>query len=277
MTGHLGLGDWTVEPTVTLGLATLIVVYVVLTRRGLLSVRDDVSPWFGSPRWRPLLFGLGIVCGLVALESPIDTGGDSYLLSLHMIQHLLLMMVAPPLVLLGICGAAPLAADTAPRWRAAFTWITRPWPATLLFNVVLLVWHVPALYDATLTTEPLHVFEHLTFIAVGVVFWWPIVDPLRRGDTRLVSPFTKMAMLVLAGIPPTVLGFVLALGRSVYYDFYARAPRLWGVSAISDQQLAGVIMLGLGNLIYFAAISIIFLRLFTNPADDERAAAAQLS
>jgi putative membrane protein len=269
MTGHLGLGDWTLEPTVTVGVVATVTVYVVLTRRGRLSAADDMSPWFSSVRVRPVFFALGVISGFIALESPIDTGGDAYLLSLHMVQHLLLMLVAPPLVLLGICGAAPVADGVARRWRAVWTWITRPWPAALLFNAVLIVWHIPALYDATLTTEPIHVFEHLTFIAVGVVFWWPIVDPLRRPKTRPVSPFQKISMLVLAGIPPTVLGFVLALGQSVYYDFYARAPRLWGVSALSDQQLAGVIMLGLGNLIYFAAISIIFLRLFSDPAADE--------
>jgi putative membrane protein len=273
MTGHLGVGDWTLEPTVTFGLLGLVVVYAVLMRRGQLSSSDDVSPWFASVRLRPVFFAMGIISGFVALASPIDTGGDTYLLSLHMVQHLVLMMVAPPLVLLGICGAAPVADDVAWRWRGLWTWLTRPWPATLLFNAVLLVWHIPALYDATLTTEPIHVFEHLTFIAVGVIFWWPIVDPLRRRQTRPVSPFQKIAMLVLAGIPPTVLGFVLALGQSPYYDFYARAPRLWGISAVSDQQLAGVIMLGVGNLIYFAAISVIFLRLFGDPAADEREAA----
>jgi len=269
VTANLGLGDWRMEPTVSVGLLALVTVYIALRRRGHLRADDDVSPWFATPRWRPVLFATGMVVGFVALQSPIDVGGDDYLLSLHMLQHLMLMMVAPPLVLLGICGAAGVNSDKHRRWGAFWTWITRPWPATAIFNAVLVVWHLPVLYDATLTTQPIHILEHLTFIAAGVVFWWPIVDPLRRPGTRLVTPFQKIAMLVVAGVPPTVVGFVLAMGRSAYYDFYARAPRLWGLSAVTDQQVAGVTMLGLGNVVYFAAISIIFLRMFGNPAEDE--------
>ena len=218
---------------------------------------------------RLLLFGCGLLVAFLALQSPIDRGGDEYLFSLHMTQHLLLMMVAPPLVLLGICGARSVGDGAAQRWRMMWNWLTRPWQATVLFNAVLLVWHIPALYDATLTTQSIHIFEHLTFIAVGIVFWWPIVDPLRRPSTQPVSPFQKIAMLVVAGVPATILGFVLAMAQSAYYEFYARAPRLWGLSPIADQQWAGVIMLGLGNLVYFAAVSVIFLRLFANPSDDE--------
>ena len=270
--GHLAWTDWGFEPTVTLGLLALVAGYLVLVRRGWIDDGDDVSPWFRSPQPRALLFALGVATAYVALQSPIDKGGDLYLLSIHMVQHLLLMMVAPPLLLLGIAGMRSIASHRWVRWRALWRLLTRLWPATILFNAVLLVWHIPALYDATLTNEPIHVVEHLTFIAVGVIFWWPIVDPLRGPDTVPVGSFAKIVALVLAGIPPTVLGFVLALSNTVLYDFYARAPRLWGISPLDDQRAAGVIMLGLGNLIYFAAVSVIFLRLFGNPEDDEREA-----
>lgn len=277
--GSLSWTDWSWDPSVLLGLAALVVLYVLAQRRGLIRPEDDTTPWFKRASWRPWLFGLGILSGVVALQSPIDRGGDVYLLSLHMVQHLLLMMVAPPLCLLGIVGMRPIAATVAPRWRTLWTFFTRPWPATLIFNAVLLVWHNPVWYDATLTTEWIHILEHLTFIGVGVIFWWPIVDPLRGPSTKPVSPFAKMGMLGLAGVPPTVLGFLFCLLGTPAYEFYARAPRLWGLSAVQDQQIAGVIMFGLGNIVYFVAISIIFLRLLGNPADDEaeieRAAAEQ--
>jgi putative membrane protein len=276
---HLSLTDWSWDPSVLIGLAALVALYVLALRRGLIRPDDDTAPWFRRAAWRPWLFGLGIASGFVALQSPIDTGGDEYLLSLHMVQHLLLMMVAPPLVLLGIAGMRPLPDRIAPRWRALWTFFTRPWPATLIFNAVLLIWHIPSWYDATLTNESIHIVEHLTFIGVGVLFWWPIVDPLRGERTRPVSPFVKMGMLTLAGVPPTVLGFLFCLIATPAYEFYARAPRLWGLSAVQDQPIAGVIMFGLGNIIYFVAISIVFLRLLGNPADDEaeieRAAAEQ--
>jgi putative membrane protein len=266
---HLSLTDWSWDPTVLVGLAALVALYVAALRRNLISPADDTTPWFRRPSWRPWLFAIGIFSGFIALQSPIDAGGDRYLLSLHMVQHLMLMMVAPPLVLLGIAGMRPPPASVAPRWRRLWTLLTRPWPATLIFNAVLLIWHIPSWYDATLTTQWLHVLEHITFIAVGVIFWWPIVDPLRGEHTRAVSPFAKIGMLGLAGIPPTVLGFIFALLSTPAYEFYARAPRLWGLSAVQDQQIAGVIMFGLGNIVYFVAISIIFLRLLGNPADDE--------
>jgi len=267
--GHLSLTDWSWDPSIILGLGALTAVYVLALRRGLLRDDDDVTPWFRRAAARPWLFGAGIASAYIALQSPIDKGGDEYLLSIHMVQHLILMMVSPPLVLLGLAGMRPLPAGVAPRWRALWSLVTRPWPATFIFNLVLLIWHIPSWYDATLTTDWIHILEHLTFIAVGLVFWWPVVDPMRVHHGRPVSPFVKMSMLVIAGIPPTVLGFLFALVGTPVYDFYARAPRLWGMSAVLDQQVAGVIMFGLGNIVYFVAISIIFLRLLGNPGDDE--------
>ncbi len=111
---HLSLTDWTWDPTVLLGLATLVALYVSAMRRGLIRDDDDTTPWFKRARWRPWLFVAGILSGFIALQSPIDTGGDEFLLSLHMVQHLVLMMVAPPLVLLGIAGMRPLPASPAP-------------------------------------------------------------------------------------------------------------------------------------------------------------------
>ncbi|MHB8717634.1 MAG: cytochrome c oxidase assembly protein [Candidatus Dormibacteria bacterium] len=268
---HLSLLDWSWEPTILLGTVAAVALYALGWRRGWLRASDDVSPWFRSPRTRAGWFAAGMSIAYVALSSPIDRGGDEYLFSLHMVQHLLLMMVAPPLLLLGLAGWHPPAA--ARWWRRLFGIAVNPAVALLLFTVVLLVWHIPALYDATLTTEPIHVVEHLSFIAVAVVFWWPIVDPQRTPE-RQVSPFLKIAMLVASGIPPTVLGLLFTVGSHPFYDFYARAPRLWGLTPVADQQIAGVIMFGAGNIIYFVAISIVFWRLFADPAADEAEATA---
>ena len=276
MTGHLGLGDWTFEPTVVCGLALAAGVYVLAWRRGALGPSNDVTPWFRHGRIRPWYFAAGILITYIALQSPIDHGGDAYLFSLHMLQHLLLMMLAPPLVLLGIVG---IRTPPANRYRAArrVWWaVTRPGPSVVLFNAVMLVWHIPALYDTTLTTEPIHVLEHVSFIAVGIVFWWAIVDPVRGPATKPVSPLVKIAAMVVAGIPPTVLGLIFAISPVAFYSFYVDAPRLWGISAVSDQSYGGVLMLGVGNIIYFVAITIIFVRLLGDSARDEEAAAALL-
>lgn len=257
-----------------LGLVAILGAYVVAVRRGAISADDDVAPWLPRAGWRPVLFGAGLLIAYVALQSPLDRGGDDFLFALHMLQHVLLMMVAPPLLLLGICGAGELPAGAPQRWvRRVWAEITRPWVSTLLFTAVLLDWHIPTLYDATLTTAPIHIFEHLTFITAGVLFWWPIVDPGRPAGARRIGPFEKISILVVSGIPPTALGLIFAVATRPFYEFYARAPRLWGLTPVNDQQIAGVIMFGLGNLIYFVAVSIVFVRLLsTAPADDDGSA-----
>jgi len=274
---HLGWGDWYFEPTVTIGLVALVAMYVVAMRRGLLRSDDDVSPWFRSTTMRPVCFGLGILVAVIALLSPIDRGGDRYLFSIHMVQHLLLMMVAPPLALLGIAGGQGVRerAVRVPRSvRVLLGSITRLWPAAIVFATVMLVWHIPALYNEALTVQPLHVFEHITFVAAGVVFWWPIVDPWRTPASRVIGPLAKVAMLTVSGIPPTLLGFLFALTPTPLYSFYTIQPRLWGLSPVTDQQWAGVLMFGAGNVIYFVAITAIFLRMFEDPERDEREAQA---
>jgi putative membrane protein len=240
-----------------------------------LSAADDVSPWLKNGRSRPLLFAMGIVVAFIALQSPIDRAGDEYLFAMHMLQHLLLMMLAPPLLLLGVVGMRPLPERRYHALRRFWWGATRPWVAVVIFNVVMLLWHIPALYDTTLTVEPVHIVEHLSFIAVGVVFWWAIVDPVRGPATKPVSPLEKIAAMVVAGIPPTVLGLIFALSPVAFYDFYVQAPRLWGIAPVADQQYGGVLMLGLGNIIYFLAITIIFVRLLGDAARDEQDAAEQ--
>jgi cytochrome c oxidase assembly factor CtaG len=264
----LSFWNWDFEPTITFGLIALVVLYVLARRNNWFPAHENVRLWLPSARWRPWCFAAGVVTMCIALQSPIDRGGDRFLLSIHMVQHLLLMMVAPPLLLLGIAGASPLNRLHGLVWRA-WLLITRPWPACLIFNATLLVWHIPALYNTTLTDTPLHVFEHITFIVAGVIFWWPLVDPVRHSRYSRIGSFEKIAVLSVAGIPPTVLGFILAITPLTFYQFYAVAPRLWGISVSADQQIAGVIMFGLGNLIYFVAIGVIFLRLFGDPVADE--------
>jgi putative membrane protein len=276
LTARLGLGDWSWEPTVLCGLAALLIGYVLLQRRRVLRPDDDVGPWFRNVKTRPVVYATGVGVAFIALQSPIDRGGDEFLFAIHMLQHLLLMMVAPPLLLLGIAGMRSETSRHPWLWR---TWraITRPWPALIIFNIVMLIWHIPALYDTTLTTQAVHIIEHLSFMAAGVIFWWPIVDPMRGVTATSVTSLTKIAALVISGIPPTVLGLIFALSPAAYYDFYVHAPRLWGLTPVQDQQVGGIFMLGLGNIIYFVAIAIIFMRLLGDSARDEEEAAARLA
>jgi len=244
----LGLTSWTWEPTVLAGMLALAGGYVWLLRGG------SAAAW--SPMAR-VYFAGGLLMLFLALSSPIDTGGDHYLFSLHMVQHLLLAMIVPPLFLLGLPES----------WSGLRRIRVSPLLANIAFNLVLTVWHLPFLYEATLRNEPLHVFEHLSFLAVGVLFWWPILIPATgRGMTAI----GKMAYLTFAGVPPTILGLAFILSPTVLYPFYAAAPRVTPLSPLDDQLVAGLVMFGLGNLVYFVAISIIFFGL-----DDKRATAGE--
>ena len=246
----LSLWTWSWDPTVLAGTLALAAAYVWLIRG-----RGRVGGW--SPLAR-LYFAAGLLALFLALESPIDVGGDYYLFSLHMLQHLLLAMIVPPLLLLGLPD----------QWRAFNRINLSPLAANLIFNVVLAVWHVPFLYEATLRNQPVHVLEHLSFLAVGVLFWWPILVPAERPGA--MSVIGKIAYLGFAGVPPTILGLAFILSPAVIYPFYAAAPRVTPLSPLDDQLVAGLVMFGLGNLIYFATIWIIFFRL-----DDKGATAGE--
>ena len=239
---NFGWTSWSWDPTVLLGVAALAGGYAWLFR-GMDRRSEGRSPL------RRVSFSCALLVLLLALESPIDVGGDNYLFSLHMLQHILLSMVVPPLLLLGL-----------PEWWLAVDRVhIHPLAATLTFNGVLALWHLPLLYEATLRNELIHVAEHLSFLATGVRFWWPVVAPV-RGRSALTG-IGKIAYLAFAGVPPTILGLIFILSRSVLYPFYAAAPRVVSLSPLEDQLLGGLLMFGLGNLIYFAAIWILFFSL----------------
>ena len=238
---------WSFDPSVVAGIILAGFAYVYFGRHL-------------ANRGRPWLFWAGLTCFVVALVTPLDYASDHYLLSAHMIQHILLTMVGPPLVLAGL----PVAAG-----RVLPRFLLNPWLTVTVFNVVLIGWHWPPLYQETLLDENVHILEHLMFMATAFLFWWPIVGPV--GKANPISPPMKIGYLAVAGLPPTVVGMTLAMAPVVLYAFYGIAPRLIGeLSAVSDQNLAGLFMFGLGNLIYFVPISRIFLRMMDDP---ERVAA----
>src|SRR4029077_16294922 len=151
---------WPFDPTVYLGLLALFFGHAWLARRA-----DDAEPR------HTLYFGLGLLSLWVALETPVDTISDRYLDSVHMFQHVLLGFIAPPLMLLGLSAGMAARLAAVPLIRV----VTEPVPAQVIAGGVMVIWHLPALYDATLHSESLHVVEHLTFIAAGVVLFWPVL------------------------------------------------------------------------------------------------------
>jgi len=233
---------WNLDPLLLAGFVAAAVAYLLVRR-------NQDAPG------RPLFFWLGYLSMFIALVTPVDWASDRYLLTAHMIQHILITMVGPPLVLAGL---PPGIAHYLPRF------LGNPWLTVMLFNGVLLVWHIPALYQATLLNENVHILEHLLFMGTAFLFWVPVVGPV--AETRGMAPLMKIGYLALAGIPPTVIGMTLALAPFVVYPFYSLQPRLFAdLNALVDQQLAGLLMFGLGNLIYFVPISVIFIGIPDEP------------
>jgi putative membrane protein len=234
--------------------------------------------WLGGRRPRartgtPLQtasFLAGLVTIVLALDSPIDGYADE-LFWVHMLQHVLLLTVAPPLILLGrpwprMWRALPLQQRTTisrsiarARWAAPLRALTRPIPAFVLFNVTILAWHIPAAYDATLTSNAIHQLEHAMFFFTGLLFWARVIDPgpLRP---RLIWP-ARVAYVVGAMIVGWVLAIILVVVPHPLYAHYAQlVERPGGISAITDQQLAGGVMWVPGSIAYGIAALIGFYR-----------------
>ncbi|MGH2522628.1 MAG: cytochrome c oxidase assembly protein [Anaerolineales bacterium] len=243
---------WSWDPSVLLGLIALIGAYaygaITIRRRGL---------WGKEIANRHLaFFAAGTLTLFLALTSPIDYIGERYLFSIHMVQHILLAMVAPPLLWLGIPGWMMQSALDFLRIGPVVKFVTHPALAFIAFNVALIAWHVPALYEAALRDPIIHILEHTVFIGAGLASWYPVIDPARQ-HARF-HPLAQIVYLFLFVIPGGVLGAAFAFAQQPLYTYYTEVPRVWGLTVLDDQALAGGIMWVPGWAIYFVALSIVF-------------------
>ena len=240
--------SWPFDPTVYAGLVALFLGHAWLARRV-----DDARPK------HTVYFGLGLVTLWVALETPIDTISDHYLDSIHMLQHVLLGFVAPPLMLLGLSRQMAGLLSRQPLVRA----ITEPVPAQVVAAGVMIAWHLPALYDATLRSESLHIVEHLMFIGAGFVLYWPMLEATSAHARWRLSPGLKLLYMLAATLPQDGVALVLLFSRVPFYEFYANAPRLVsGLTPLIDQTLAGAVLMVLGKATMAVAALAVFFRWF---------------
>ena len=241
--------SWPLDPTVYLGLVVLYLGHAWLAR-GV----DDFQ------RKHSLYFGLGLLTIWVALETPIDTIADHYLDSVHMLQHVLLGFVGPPLMLLGLSPGMVARLVRLPAIRA----LTEPIPAQLIAGAVMIVWHLPALYDATLYSEPLHIAEHLTFIAAGLVLYWPMLQATSAHARWQMSPGAKLLYMLVATLPQDAVALALIFSRVTFYEYYAHAPRLvTSLTPLIDQTVAGALLMTLGKATMAIAAIAVFVRWFS--------------
>jgi putative membrane protein len=240
--------SWPVDLTVYAGLAVLFIGHAWLAG----TVSD-------AQRKHSLYFGLGLVTLWFALETPLDTISDHYLDSAHMLQHVLLGFVAPPLMLLGLSPHMVDRLMRIPGIRA----LTEPVPAQVIAGVVMVVWHLPPLYDATLYSEGLHIVEHLTFIAAGVVLYWPLLEATSVHARWQMSPGAKLLYMLVATLPQDGVALALIFSRVPFYEYYTHAPRLIAsLTPLIDQTVAGAVLMVLGKATLAVAAMAVFLRWF---------------
>lgn len=218
-------------------------------------------------RSHPWYFTAGLMALVVALLSPLDILADLLFL-MHMLQHILLMMVAPPLLLLGL--PVPLL-----RWlivetklKGVLTWLTYPLVASTLLTVNFLTWHIPVLYEAALRNEIIHDLEHALFFYTALFFWWRVIDPTGGWFPLWHWPPAKWVYLLLAAPSSYVLGSILWASSSVWYPFYTYAPRLWGLSVLQDQRYGGLLMWTQGWM--YVMISMLVFFMWYHPEQEQR-------
>jgi cytochrome c oxidase assembly factor CtaG len=249
------LTQWNWEPSVLIGLILFSAAYFYLI--GPLRERHSLGP--PVSRGKQALFVVSMVVVALALLSPLDYVGDEFLFSAHMVQHLLLAAVWPPLLLLSLPDWLPRRIFRQRGITSVATFCTFPAVAIAAFNIDIYLWHLPGLYDLTLQNEGVHILEHLTFMAFGILNWWPVLSP--APEQRLSYPL-QVLYLFADGMFMMVLGILFTFAPTVFYSPYVSAPRLWGISALTDQQLGGLIMWYPGNLPYAVWLVIAFYRWF---------------
>ncbi len=246
--------SWSVPPAATFALVLTALVYL----RGWVLMRQARVPFV--PLWRAVSFLLGLLSLWIALASPLDTF-SGFVLTAHMVQHMILMMLAPPLILLGapviplVRGLPAFAARefAGPflNWRVANRVgdaLTHPIVALLLMGVAMFAWHTPRLYELALASSSWHEVEHACFFLASLIFWWPVIQPWpsrTRWPRWAVVPY-----LMVADLENTALSAILVFSDRLLYPSYDAVPRLFGFSALHDQAAGGAIMWVMGGLAF---------------------------
>ena len=210
------------------------------------------------PAWRLATFAGGLGVLALALAPPVHELADERLFSAHMLQHVLLGDIAALLVLVGLTGPLlrpVLALPAVARLRV----LAHPAVALPVWALNLYVWHLPALYEAALRSDAVHALQHMLFFGCGVLMWAPVIETLPA--PVWFGTGWKLGYIVVVRMLETVLGNVFFWAGEPLYETYERAERLWGVSPLADQGIAGGIMMIEGSLVTIGALAWLFLRL----------------
>jgi len=237
-----------------IGIAVLSAIYlywmlVVRRRRGAADRWD---------KWRVASYVTAQLVLFFSLNGPVHDLSDDYLFSAHMVQHLALIEIWAPLLVLSLPGwTQAMLLDWGAPGRA-LAWCTRPVISFTLFSVAFLIWHVQLLYGLMMRNHDVHIATHIMFMATAVLLWWPLCHDA-PGRARLSQP-AKMLYLFMITVPMMPVAAFISLATDLLYPWYAVAPRVFGLTPLQDQQIGGLIMWVPGNAVLWLAISVIFFR-----------------
>jgi cytochrome c oxidase assembly factor CtaG len=254
---------WTFSVPILIPIGAYVWFYV----RRFREVRRSSGSRGASTRHLAAFLGSLIVI-LIALVSPLDGLGEQYLFSAHMVQHLLLGDIAPLLMLLALSRVImrPLTRKLQAVERAMGP-LAHPASALVLWLGLVYLWHVPALYDAALNHSAVHALQHVSFFTAGTLVWWPLIQPVPMRH-RLSGMWT-FGYIGAAKLGLASLGLYLTWTTTVAFPYYQHVPRIWGLSAISDQNVGGAIMMVEQSLLLVTVLAILFGRMLVQSEQDE--------
>lgn len=255
---QVGWTWWTIHWSTVIGLAALGWAYTWGVRRLQAKATAAGTEPPALRRSQQIAFVSGLLVIFVSLNGPLHDLSDTYLFSAHMVQHLLLSLAVPPLLLVGTPGwlLRPFLANPAIE-RVARS-LTRPTRCFIIFNVVIIAWHLPPLYNTAMAYHPIHIVQHLMFLVASVLMWWPFLSPLPELP-RLSYP-GQMLYCFLMVIPMSIVAIYIAMADHVLYPAYSLAPRVWDITPMSDQQIGGLIMWVPGGLLFYVVMTFVFFK-----------------
>ena len=246
--------SWSFAPSVLVGVTALGVLYAAGWRRARTS-REPHPPGFG----RMALFAGGLVVVLAALVSPIDRLSEQLML-MHMVQHILLLDIAPILLILGLTKVLLRPATrrlNAIEQRAGY--LAHPAFAVIAYAGFMWLWHIPAMYDLALRHDGIHALEHICFAVAGTVYWWHLLSPIR--SRMRLGGMGPVLYMVSTKLLVGLLGVALAFAPSAIYPFYEHHPHYWGLTPVQDQNLAGLLMALEQSIVMGIALAWLFIRM----------------
>jgi len=256
---QLGTG-FSVHPSTVIGIAALGALYAWRASR--VDPREEELPPTSGQR---IAFVSGLVLMFFSLNGPLHDLSDSYLFTAHMVQHLLLTMLVIPLLIVGTPGWMLRPALEWPRIGRAARWATRGTIAFTIFNVTMIVWHLPPMYNLALAVHPIHIVQHLCLLVAATLMWWPLMGTLPELP-RLSYP-GQMLYSVLMAVPMSAISVCITYADTLLYPAYANAPRIVSLSPLEDQRLGGLIMWIPGGLIFGVVLSIVFYKWAAHDVD----------